>query len=87
MSNINYINNHTIAIMRDEIYEHSTHKVEYDATILKLINKIYMEYKVKYIFIIIQHKPTKIKFTEYHDLYGKKNEYININHNSSCIII
>ena len=87
MSNINYINNHTIVIVRDENYEHSTHKVEYDTTILKLTNKIYVECKVKYIFIIIQHKPTKIKFTEYHDLYGKINEYININHNSRCIII
>lgn len=43
--------------------------------------------KVTYIFIILKCKLTQIKFTKYHDLHGKIDEYVNINHcNSICII-
>ena len=93
MSNINYIDNNTISITRDENYGYSTHNIEYDTSILKLVDKIYTYHEedgfppnVKYIFTIIKHNSTKIKFTEYHDLYGNIDEYIDINHYSGCII-
>lgn len=93
MSDINYINKNTITITRNENYGYSTHDIEYDTNILKLISKIYTSHqeegtppKVEYTFLILQNKATKIKFTECHDSYGELVEYVYVNNKSKCII-
>jgi len=91
MNNINYINDNTLIIIN---YEYFDNYIEYDTSILKLIDRIYINNdnnefpsKVEYIFLILQkYKPTKIKFIENHTTSIIE---INIKNkmSSKCIII
>lgn len=91
--NIEYIDEDTFILKLNESDGYSHHMLEYDKTILRLINKKYVSYDkegyiiyLEYTFEILNNKPTKIKIK--FDFDKNNVEYVNINNaNCYCLIL
>ena len=83
-----YIDDDMFILKLRESLEYTHHTLEYNKKKIKIIHKEYNwendEYYVKYIFEILNEKPTKIKIK--FDLSPDRVEYVNIN-KSECIIL
>lgn len=83
-----YIDDDKFMLKLQESGEYTHHMLEYNETKIIMINKEYNweydGYYVKYIFEILNERPTKIKIK--FDLSPNRIEYVNIN-KSECIIV
>ena len=83
-----YIDDDMFILKLRESCEYTHHMLEYNKKKIKIIHKEYNwehdGYYVKYIFEILNERPTKIKIK--FDLCPERVEYVNIN-KSECIIL